>query len=151
MVGKALAKRSEDRYQTASELLMALKKAITASPQPQSALLLPNGSPPLKAPARSKSLYPAPYCPYCSAETHPEDEYCLNCGNQLLLNSQEQRVLRPEKVQPDIKEALIAYCVKCKKKTAMQNAQQVTMKNGSPAVKGTCSVCGTGQYRVGKL
>ena len=35
------------------------------------------------------------------------------------------------------------YCVKCKKKTEMKNAQQVTMKNGKPALRGQCVVCGT--------
>lgn len=36
-----------------------------------------------------------------------------------------------------------AYCVKCKKKTQMKDAHEVTMKNGKHAMKGTCSVCGT--------
>jgi Domain of unknown function (DUF5679) len=35
------------------------------------------------------------------------------------------------------------YCVKCKAKREMKNAQQVTMKNGKPALKGQCAVCGT--------
>ncbi len=35
------------------------------------------------------------------------------------------------------------YCVKCKKKTEMKDSQQVTMKNGKPALKGQCTVCGT--------
>ena len=35
------------------------------------------------------------------------------------------------------------YCVKCHKKTALKDAQRVTMKNGKPALKGQCSVCGT--------
>lgn len=37
----------------------------------------------------------------------------------------------------------IAYCVKCKEKREMKNAQQVTMKNGKPAMQGQCVVCGT--------
>jgi hypothetical protein len=36
-----------------------------------------------------------------------------------------------------------AYCVKCKKKTQMNDPHEVTMKNGKRAMKGTCSVCGT--------
>ena len=44
-----------------------------------------------------------------------------------------------------------AYCVKCKKKTPMQDAYEVTMKNGNPAIKGKCSLCGTGQHRMGRL
>jgi len=43
-----------------------------------------------------------------------------------------------------------AYCVKCRKKQEMQNPQEVTLKNGKPATKGTCPVCGTGMYRIGK-
>ena len=48
-------------------------------------------------------------------------------------------------------EVLMAYCVKCKKKTPMQDAYEVTMKNGNPAIKGKCSLCGTGQHRMGRL
>ena len=43
-----------------------------------------------------------------------------------------------------------AYCVKCKKKTPMKDAQKVTMKNGRPAMKGKCPDCGTGLYRIVK-
>jgi hypothetical protein len=42
-----------------------------------------------------------------------------------------------------------AYCVKCKAKREMKNAQPVTMKNGKPATKGVCPVCGTGMYKIG--
>ena len=45
---------------------------------------------------------------------------------------------------------MIAYCVKCKAKREMSSARAVTMKNGKPATKGTCPVCGTGMYRIGK-
>lgn len=41
-----------------------------------------------------------------------------------------------------------AYCVKCKKKTEIKEAQEVTMKNGRKAVKGKCPTCGTGLYRI---
>jgi len=41
-----------------------------------------------------------------------------------------------------------AYCVKCKAKVEMKNAEKVTMKNGRPAMKGICSVCGTGVYKI---
>jgi len=43
-----------------------------------------------------------------------------------------------------------AYCVKCKAKQEMQNATAITMKNGKPAMKGTCPKCGTGMDRIGK-
>jgi uncharacterized Zn-binding protein involved in type VI secretion len=35
------------------------------------------------------------------------------------------------------------YCVKCKNKREIKDAHQVTMKNGKPALKGQCTVCGT--------
>jgi hypothetical protein len=42
-----------------------------------------------------------------------------------------------------------AYCVKDKKKVEIQNAQQITMKNGKPAIQGTCPVCGGKVFRIG--
>ena len=42
------------------------------------------------------------------------------------------------------------YCVKCKAKQEMENAEQITMKNGRPATKGKCPKCGTGMYKIGK-
>ena len=42
-----------------------------------------------------------------------------------------------------------AYCVKCKTKREMAKPVKVTMKNGRPATRGTCPVCGTGMYRIG--
>ena len=44
--------------------------------------------------------------------------------------------------------AEIAYCVKCKAKSEMKDAKKVTMKNGRPAMKGTCAKCGTGMYKI---
>jgi hypothetical protein len=41
-----------------------------------------------------------------------------------------------------------AYCVKCKQKRQMVDAQRVTMANGRPAMKGKCSVCGTTLFRI---
>lgn len=42
----------------------------------------------------------------------------------------------------------IAYCVKCKAKSEMKDTQRITMKNGRPAMKGTCTKCGTGMYKI---
>ena len=42
-----------------------------------------------------------------------------------------------------------AYCVKCKAKREMKDAQHITMKNGKPAAQGTCPVCGTKMFRIG--
>ncbi|MBA2505818.1 MAG: hypothetical protein H0V29_07725 [Thermoleophilaceae bacterium] len=43
------------------------------------------------------------------------------------------------------------YCVKEKKKVEMKDPEQVTMKNGRPAIKATCPSCGTKMFKIGKL
>jgi len=40
------------------------------------------------------------------------------------------------------------YCVKCKCKRVMAEANVVTMKNGRPAARGKCPTCGTGMYKI---
>ena len=42
-----------------------------------------------------------------------------------------------------------AYCVKCKDKKEVSNPEQVTMKNGRKALKGTCPDCGTKVFKIG--
>lgn len=42
-----------------------------------------------------------------------------------------------------------AYCVKCRQTRTMNNAQQVTMKNGRPATQGVCQVCNTKMFKIG--
>lgn len=41
------------------------------------------------------------------------------------------------------------YCVKCRTKRDVPNPEKVTMKNGKPAMKGKCPVCGTTLFRIG--
>ena len=43
----------------------------------------------------------------------------------------------------------MGYCVKCKAQREIKAPQNVTMKNGKKAVKGTCPVCGTKMFRIG--
>ena len=43
-----------------------------------------------------------------------------------------------------------AYCFKCRAKVQIRNAKNVTLKNGRPAVQGTCPTCGTKVFRIGK-
>lgn len=43
-----------------------------------------------------------------------------------------------------------AYCVKCKTKREMINPEPVFNANGTPATKGTCAVCGTKLFRMGR-
>ncbi|MBU4473026.1 MAG: DUF5679 domain-containing protein [Candidatus Omnitrophica bacterium] len=40
------------------------------------------------------------------------------------------------------------YCMKCKASKEMKDEQRVTMKNGRQAMKGKCSDCGTGMYKI---
>ncbi len=40
--------------------------------------------------------------------------------------------------------------MKCREKREMKDPQQVTMKNGRPATQGTCPVCGTKIFKIGK-
>jgi DNA polymerase II large subunit len=42
-----------------------------------------------------------------------------------------------------------AYCVKDKMKVEVQNPTRITMKNGKPALSGTCPKCGTKVFRIG--
>ena len=44
--------------------------------------------------------------------------------------------------------AVIGYCMKCKEKREMKETAEVTMKNGRKAMKGKCTVCGTGMYKI---
>jgi len=46
--------------------------------------------------------------------------------------------------------AMEAYCLKCRDKCEMKDAAAVTMKNGKPATRGLCAVCGTRMYKIGK-
>lgn len=52
----------------------------------------------------------------------------------------------------DAKPVVQAYCVKCKDKRDMQDAEQVTMKGKGGktrnAMKGKCPVCGTTMFRI---
>jgi hypothetical protein len=41
------------------------------------------------------------------------------------------------------------YCMKCKEKRDMDNVEEVTMKNGKPARKGTCPECSTKMFKIG--
>ena len=42
-----------------------------------------------------------------------------------------------------------AYCVRDKQKVEIKDPQPITMKNGKPAVKGTCPNCGGSVFRIG--
>ena len=42
------------------------------------------------------------------------------------------------------------YCMKCKVKKEMMDVKEVTMKNGRPAIKGTCPSCNTNMFCIVK-
>ena len=46
-------------------------------------------------------------------------------------------------------ERILAYCVNCRAKKVMKDPQQIIMKNGKPAVKGSCPDCGGNLFRIG--
>jgi hypothetical protein len=43
------------------------------------------------------------------------------------------------------------YCVKERKKVEIKDPVQITMKNGRPAIQGTCPDCGTKIFKIGKM
>jgi uncharacterized protein DUF5679 len=43
------------------------------------------------------------------------------------------------------------YCVKERKKVEIKDPEQITMKNGRPAITGTCPDCGTKIFKIGKM
>lgn len=42
------------------------------------------------------------------------------------------------------------YCVKCRSQREMSSTRSITMKNGRPATQGSCPVCKTKMFRIGK-
>lgn len=43
---------------------------------------------------------------------------------------------------------MTGYCMKEKKTVEIKDPEDVTMKNGMKAAKGTCPDCGNGIYRI---
>lgn len=46
--------------------------------------------------------------------------------------------------------SMTAYCVKCKEKRPMQDPEAVFTANGTPGTRGSCPVCGTKMFRMGR-
>ena len=44
---------------------------------------------------------------------------------------------------------MTGYCLKCKDHREIQEAEQVTMKNGRAATRGRCGECGSTMFRTG--
>ena len=45
---------------------------------------------------------------------------------------------------------MTAYCMKCRTKVEIKDAEPIFMKNGRPATRGICPECGTKVFRIGK-
>jgi len=43
-----------------------------------------------------------------------------------------------------------AYCFKDRMKVEIKSPKNVTLKNGRPAITGSCPKCGTKVFRIGK-
>ena len=50
----------------------------------------------------------------------------------------------------DSPEPIEAFCLRCRVKTPMKKAVASTLANGSEAMQGSCSVCGTRMSRIMK-
>ncbi|MFC2072121.1 DUF5679 domain-containing protein [Chloroflexota bacterium] len=42
------------------------------------------------------------------------------------------------------------YCLKCRTRVQAKNHEHASLKNGRPAVRGTCPACGTKVFRIGQ-
>ena len=45
----------------------------------------------------------------------------------------------------------IGYCVKCRAKREISSAKPTVLRNGTPAVEGTCPTGETKMFRIGKI
>ena len=45
--------------------------------------------------------------------------------------------------------AVNGYCLKCRTKRDMENAESIKMRNGRPATQGKCPVCSTKMFKIG--
>lgn len=46
------------------------------------------------------------------------------------------------------RDSMQAYCVKCREKREIVEAEEVVMKNGKKAMQGKCGTCGTKLFRI---
>lgn len=47
-------------------------------------------------------------------------------------------------------ENIEAYCMTCREKTPIEHPQPIWTRRGAPGLRGTCAVCGTTVFRMGK-
>lgn len=63
----------------------------------------------------------------------------------------EETTLPPKTgISVNLMQAEKGYCVKCKQTREIVDPKDVTLKNGHPALKGTCATCGTAMFKIKK-
>lgn len=107
--------------------------------------------------------YPNAYCVKCGTHTNTEQKHTVLLQNNAraltgicpTCESQVYKILpkgKSFKTTVDShstqKKFPHAYCVKCQDFTPTNNAKSVVLKNGSAAMKGDCSKCGSESYRI---
>lgn len=75
------------------------------------------------------------------------EEQPLKVSTTILSWSDEDKA----EIAPRVPITIEAYCAKCKIKRKMLHAVEVTSKDGRPAIRGTCEVCGSNLHRFGRL
>lgn len=55
-----------------------------------------------------------------------------------------------EILDDDDEDGIEAYCMTCKEKTVMEDPEPIWTRRGAPGMRGTCSICGTVVFRMGK-
>lgn len=86
------------------------------------------------------------------ADLENEDEFEVDVGGLKDEVFPELSPETPSLPEPEMAaEKIMQYCVKCREKRPMNDPKEVVMKNGKPAVKGVCSVCGAKMMRMGAM
>lgn len=50
----------------------------------------------------------------------------------------------------ELEEDVEAYCMSCREKTVMENPMPIWTRRGAPGTRGTCSICGTTVFLMGR-
>ena len=69
---------------------------------------------------------------------------------QLRRHSNNSPAAAPSRGWHKKEDQLEAYCLKCRVKRDMKDPKPITMKNGKPATEGSCPVCSTRMFKIGK-
>lgn len=78
----------------------------------------------------------------------PDGKIVRRAGNAAYIGGEQIGRNARKKLKSKMAAAVEAYCVKCKAKRNMKEANQVTMANGRKAMKGKCPECGTGMFKI---